>query len=197
MGLLSDAAIIDRISRPDDDPNRLRISDFQPGLIKEEKKPSWGTSCYGYDCRLAADFAYVDMVKLSQSESPYLEPGKEAPWIHVNAPSWILYPGDFVMARTMEYIRIPRDCGGVVFGKSTWARLAVCLNTTLLEPEWEGEVTLEISNIGNFPVILRAGSGICQVVLGTADSAFPLVTSYADRKNPTYQGQRGVTLSKV
>lgn len=198
MGLLSDAAIIDRIGRPDNDPDRMRISEFIPKLVKPDNRPSYGLSCYGYDCRLADEFCYVDVVKLRQSERPYLEPGCSAPWVRLSdTPFFVLWPGAFVMARTMEYIRVPRDCGATVYGKSTWARLAVCLNTTLLEPEWEGTVTLEISNIGDFPVMLRAGVGICQVVFNTAEPGFPLRTSYADRASATYQGQREVTLSRV
>lgn len=200
MGLLSDSAIIDRIGRKDDDPDRMRIDDFRPELIKEADRPSFGQSCYGYDFRLAGEFCYVDTIKLAQSDRPYLEPGKPAPWVRVMADRFVIKPGGFLMCRTMEYMRIPRDCGAVVFGKSTWARLAISLNTTLLEPEWEGTITLEVANIGDFPVLLTAGDGICQVVFSTADDRFPLRTSYADRasgKGGTYQGQREVTLSKV
>lgn len=198
MGLLSDAAIRARIKLPARDPNRLRISGFKPHLVKPAGRPSFGTSCYGYDCRLADEFFYLDTVALAQSNRPYLEPGKPAPWTkRGRAKSFLIRPGGFVLARTMEYIRIPRDCGAVVFGKSTWARLAICLNTTLLEPEWEGTVTLEISNIGDFPVMLTAGAGICQVVFSTACDLFPICQSYGDRKNATYQNQKGVTVSRV
>lgn len=197
MGLLSDEAIRYRINLPDCDPNRLRISDYVPELVKPAGRPSYGVSCYGYDMRLAPEFLYVDTGILGQSDRPYLEPGKPAPWKRSEEPFFILRPGGFLMARTVEYIRVPRDCGAVVFGKSTWARLAICLNTTLLEPEWEGEVTLEIANIGDFPVKLTAGDGICQVVFSLADPAFPIRTSYADRASATYQFQRGVTLSRT
>lgn len=200
MGLLSDVAIIDRINRPDADPDRMRIEGFSPALIKKALRPSFGLSCYGYDFRLADEFCFVDTVKLANSPTPYLEPGKPAPWVRVHAPRFVIEPGGFLMCRTMEYMRVPRDCGAVVFGKSTWARLAITLNTTLLEPEWEGTITLEVANIGNFPVCLTAGDGICQVVFSTAADGFPLRTSYADRasgRGGTYQGQREVTLSKV
>jgi len=197
MGLLSDAGIIDRIRRKDSDPNRMRISGFKRKLIKRAKRPSYGVSCYGYDCRLAPEFLYVDTTKLAQMRQPYARPGKKIPWVQHSGNNFLLLPGRAVMARTIEYVRIPRDCGAVVFGKSTWARLFVCLNTTLLEPEWEGTVTLEIANIGDFPVMLSAGDGICQIVFSTADTLHKLVTSYGDRANPTYQFQRGVTLSKV
>lgn len=200
MGLLSDMGIINRISRRDDDPDRMRISEFSPKLVKPDGKPSYGLSCYGYDCRLAGEFCYMDAMALSNSTDPYLEPGSPVEWTRVLSPFWILWPGSFLMARTMEYVRVPRDCGATVYGKSTWARLAVCLNTTLLEPEWEGTITLEISNIGNFPVCLRSGVGICQVVFNTADPEYTLRTSYADRVSQgggIYQGQRDVTLSKV
>lgn len=197
MGLLSDAAIAARIALPDDDPNRLRISDFHPDLVKESGKPSFGTSCYGYDCRLGGEFLTMDTEALSMTAEPWVKPGKSAPWVRHFAPFFVLRPGGFVLARTMEYVRVPRDCGGVVFGKSTWARHAICLNTTLLEPEWEGTVTLEISNIGNFCVCLEAGAGICQIVFQTADGAQPIRTSYADRASPTYQYQREVTAAKV
>jgi dCTP deaminase len=197
MGLLSDRGIIDRVGRKARDPDRLRISGFRPKLVKRVRRPSWGLSCYGYDMRLAGEFVYMDRAKLARSRRPYAEPGKALPWVSHTAAAYLIPPGGFVMARTMEYVRIPRDCGAVVFGKSTWARLAICLNTTLLEPEWEGTVTLEIANIGDFPVMLRAGVGICQVVFSTGDDAFPILTSYADRKTPTYQYQRAVTVCRV
>lgn len=197
MGLLSDRGIIDRIRRKDSDPDRMRISAFKPKLIKKTDQPSFGNSCYGYDCRLAPEFWYMDTTKLAQSERPYVEPGKPAPWVRAGGKKFLLLPGRAVMARTVEYIRVPRDCGAVVFGKSTWARLFVCLNTTLLEPEWEGTVTLEIANIGDFPVMLTAGVGICQIVFSTGDERYPIRTSYADRASATYQFQRKVTLSRV
>jgi dCTP deaminase len=139
----------------------------------------------------------MDTTKLAQSETPYVEPGKPAPWVEVKGKKFLLLPGRAVMARTMEYVRVPRDCGAVVFGKSTWARLFVCLNTTLLEPEWEGTVTLEIANIGDFPVMLTAGDGICQIVFSTGDERYPIRTSYTDRASATYQFQKKVTLSRV
>lgn len=197
MGLLSDTGILNRVKLPDTDPNRLRISGFKRKLIKRAKRPSYGRSCYGYDCRLATEFWYVDTTKLAQSKTPYAWPGKKIPWVEHAGNKFLLLPGRAVMARTMEYIRVPRDCGAVVFGKSTWARLFVCLNTTLLEPEWEGTVTLEIANIGDFPVMLSAGDGICQIVFSTGDERYLLAESYADRANPTYQFQRKVTLSRV
>ena len=200
MGLLSDRGIKARIRLKAGDPNRLRISGFSPKLVKVRGKPSWGLSCAGYDMRLANEFLYIDPLALSQSERPYLEVGQPAPWITVKAPFFILPPGGFVLARTMEYVRVPRDCSGTVYGKSSFARLAICLNTTLIECEWEGTITLEISNIGNFPVKLTAGHGICQVVFNRFDDptgAGAVETSYADRGSATYQGQTGVTVSRV
>ena len=103
-------------------------------------------------------------------------------------------PNSFVLARTIEYFRIPRDVLVICLGKSTYARCGMIVNVTPLEPEWEGHVTLEISNTTPLPARVYANEGICQFLFLRGESA-PEV-SYADRKGK-YMGQQGVTLPRL
>ena len=106
----------------------------------------------------------------------------------------IIPPNSFVLAHTVEYFRIPRDVMVVCMGKSTYARCGLIINVTPLEPEWEGHVTIEISNTTPLPAKVYAGEGICQFIfMGGAASC---EISYADRKGK-YQGQTGVTLPRI
>lgn len=194
MGFLSDRQIKKRVSLPDSDPNRIRITEYSRDLVKVDRKPSWGQSCAGYDLRLSNQFKWLDAAKVAQGKG-YVEPGDETPWITHFADFIIVPVGGFVLAMTYEWVRMPRDCLAVVMGKSTVARIAVDLNMTPLEPEWEGHITLEITNGLNVPIRLNAGDGICQVLFDRLDGKVKM--SYADRKNPTYQNQMEVTVSKV
>lgn len=192
---LTDTQLIARMKLHDRDPRRLRIQDFREELVKEPGRPSWGLTCNGYDLRLDRHFKWLDPMRVAQLEGGCISPGDSTPWVEHEADFIVIPPGFFVLAQTLEYVRIPRDCCGTVFGKSTIARVGIDLNTTPLEPEWEGQVTLEISNGLNTPVKLYAGHGICQVVFSLHNGDCGV--SYADRKSPTYQGQRGVTTSRI
>jgi dCTP deaminase len=103
-------------------------------------------------------------------------------------------PNSFALARTIEYFRIPRDILTLCVGKSTYARCGIIVNVTPFEPEWEGFVTLEISNTTPLPARIYANEGIAQVIFFQADE--PCRTSYADKKGK-YQKQVGITLPKV
>jgi len=103
-------------------------------------------------------------------------------------------PNSFVLGRSVEYFRIPRDVIGIVVGKSSYARCGIVVNVTPLEPEWEGHVTIEISNTTPLPAKVYANEGIAQVIFVGADSLCEV--SYADRGGK-YQGQRGITPPKV
>ena len=106
----------------------------------------------------------------------------------------IIPPNSFVLARTVEYFRIPRDVLVVCVGKSTYARCGIIVNVTPLEPEWEGHVTLEFSNTTPLPAKIYANEGACQFLFLKGDS--PCEVSYGDRKGK-YQGQKGVTLPRI
>src|SRR5436190_2158221 len=97
-------------------------------------------------------------------------------------------------ARTIEYFRLPRDVLTVCLGKSTYARCGIIVNVTPFEPEWEGHVTIEISNTTPLPAKIYANEGIAQVLFFQSDE--PCEISYKDKKGK-YQAQRGVTLPKI
>jgi dCTP deaminase len=102
-------------------------------------------------------------------------------------------PHSFYLARTIEYFKIPDDVFGECLGKSTFARGAIIVNVTPLEPGWEGHVTLELSNTADVPSVVYVGEGICQFVFFRGER--PAV-SYGDR-NGKYMKQVGVTLARV
>ena len=108
----------------------------------------------------------------------------------------IVPPNSFALARSVEYFRIPRNVLTVCVGKSTYARCGIITNVTPFEPEWEGHVTLEISNTTPLPARIYANEGIAQVLFFTADAGDECEVSYADKKGK-YQAQRGITLPKL
>jgi len=154
---------------------------------------SYGVSSYGYDMRVAPEFKIFTNV-LSAVVDPK----------HFDAKSFVEYSGDvcivppnsFALARSVEYFRIPRNVLTICVGKSTYARCGIITNVTPFEPEWEGYVTLEISNTTPLPAKIYANEGICQVLFFEADDDDVCETSYADKKGK-YQGQVGVTLPKL
>jgi dCTP deaminase len=106
----------------------------------------------------------------------------------------VIPPNSFVLARTVEYFRIPRDILTICVGKSTYARCGLIVNVTPFEPEWEGFVTLEISNTTPLPARVYAYEGIAQVIFLSADGLCD--TSYADR-NGKYQKQQGIAMPRI
>jgi dCTP deaminase len=106
----------------------------------------------------------------------------------------IIPPNSFALARTVEYFRVPRNVLCVTTGKSTYARCGIITNVTPFEPEWEGHVTLEISNTTPLPAKIYANEGIAQVLFFESDEECE--TSYRDRGGK-YQGQRGITLPRM
>jgi dCTP deaminase len=109
------------------------------------------------------------------------------------APHFKIPPNEFVLCRSLEYFRIPKDVLCVVVGKSTYARCGLIVNTTPLEPGWEGHVTIELSNTAPLPIRVYANEGIAQVLFFRGR---PAAKNYADKLGK-YQGQRGITLPKV
>ena len=209
MGTLSDREIRYRLGVPCEwsagmspmsrtDPNRLEIRPFAE-MTREPGHPSYGLSAYGIDLRAGSAWAYLDFHELAARGNAPIRPGSAGlPWVHKTAAPGeliIVPPRSAILAQTLEWVRIPRDCWGFVLGKSTWARLFVDLNTTMIEPEWEGFITLEVTNNGACAVAIEPGEGICQLVLnrGHNPGLFPLGKSYADRTDAAYQGQKGVT----
>ncbi|MDD2876345.1 MAG: dCTP deaminase [Acidiphilium sp.] len=152
---------------------------------------SYGLSSYGYDARVAEDFKIFTNV-----DSAIVDPKDFAPSSFVDraGPVCIIPPNSFALAHTVEYFRIPRDILVICLGKSTYARCGIIVNVTPLEPEWEGQVTIEISNTTPLPAKIYANEGICQFLF--LQGAGPCEVSYADKAGK-YMRQRGVSLPKL
>lgn len=148
---------------------------------------SYGLSSYGYDARLAPEFRVFTNVHNTVVDVKAFDPRA---FVEVNGDSCVIPPNSFVLTRTVEYFRIPRDVLVICLGKSSYARAGLVVNVTPLEPEWEGHVTLEISNTTPLPARIYANEGVCQFVFLRAEEVCRV--SYADRGGK-YQRQRGVT----
>ena len=150
---------------------------------------SYGLSSYGYDIRVADEFKVFTNINSTVVDPKNFDARS---FVDVRADVCIIPPNSFALAKTVEYFRIPRDVLTVCVGKSTYARCGLIVNVTPFEPEWEGFVTLEISNTTPLPAKVYANEGIAQVLFFEGD---PPDVSYADRKGK-YQGQRGITLPR-
>ena len=152
---------------------------------------SYGVSSYGYDIRVADEFKVFTNINNTVIDPKSFDPRS---FVDVKTDVCIVPPNSFALARTIEYFRIPRDVLTICLGKSTYARCGIIVNVTPFEPEWEGTVTLEISNTTPLPAKIYANEGIAQVLF--FQSAEPCVMSYKDKKGK-YQAQTGVTLPKI
>jgi dCTP deaminase len=158
---------------------------------KHGGKISFGASSYGYDFRLADEYKLPDF-----SAAGTADPKKSDLMVFQDfkGPSCLIPPNSFILGRSLEYFRIPRDVLVICQGKSTYARSGVIINVTPLEPEWEGYITLSLVNAAPVPAKVYSGEGIAQLVFIRAESE--CVTSYADRKGK-YQAQKEISLSRV
>ncbi len=152
---------------------------------------SYGLSSYGYDVRIADEFKIFTNINHTIVDPKDFDPRS---FVDVKSAQCIVPPNSFALARSVEYFRIPRDVIVVCLGKSSYARCGIIVNVTPLEPEWEGIVTLEVSNTTPLPARIYAGEGIAQMLFFQGDE--PCQTSYADRRGK-YQAQRGVTLPRL
>lgn len=152
---------------------------------------SYGLSSYGYDIRVADEFKVFTNINNTVIDPKSFDPRS---FVDIKADVCIVPPNSFALARTIEYFRIPRDVLTVCLGKSTYARCGIIVNVTPFEPEWEGFVTLEISNTTPLPAKIYANEGIAQVLFFQSDEVCE--RSYADKKGK-YLKQTGVTLPKI
>jgi dCTP deaminase len=152
---------------------------------------SYGLSSYGYDIRVADEFKVFTNINSTVVDPKNFDARS---FVDVKADVCIIPPNSFALAKTVEYFRIPRDVLTVCVGKSTYARCGLIVNVTPFEPEWEGFVTLEISNTTPLPARVYANEGIAQVLFFQSDEVCE--TSYADKKGK-YQKQQGLTLPKM
>jgi dCTP deaminase len=152
---------------------------------------SYGLSSYGYDIRVADEFKVFTNINSTVVDPKNFDPRS---FVDIKAEVCIIPPNSFALSRTLEYFRIPRDVLTVCVGKSTYARCGLIVNVTPFEPEWEGFVTLEISNTTPLPAKVYANEGIAQVLFFQSDEVCEV--SYADKKGK-YQRQQGLTLPKL
>jgi dCTP deaminase len=165
------------------------IEPFESSQMREGVV-SYGVSSYGYDMRVAPEFKIFTNVMSSIVDPKQFDPKS---FVEFDGDICIVPPNSFALARSVEYFRIPRNVVTITVGKSTYARCGIITNVTPFEPEWEGHVTLEISNTTPLPAKIYANEGIAQVLFFEGE---PPITSYKDKKGK-YQGQRGVTLPKI
>ncbi|RZA03101.1 MAG: dCTP deaminase [Proteobacteria bacterium] len=152
---------------------------------------SYGVSSYGYDIRVADEYKIFTNVNSTLVDPKSFD---NRNFVSVTADHCIIPPNSFALAKTVEYFRIPRDVLAICVGKSTYARCGLIVNVTPLEPEWEGILTLEISNTTQLPAKVYSNEGIAQLLFFQSDEMCE--TSYKD-KSGKYMHQPGLTLPKL
>ena len=170
------------------------IEPFEPNQVRKingDRVISYGVSSYGYDVRCAPEFKVFTNINSAVVDPKNFDPES---FVDVNRDVCIIPPNSFALARTVEYLRIPRNILTICLGKSTYARCGIIVNVTPLEPEWQGHVTLEFSNTTPLPAKIYANEGVAQVIFLQSDESCEV--SYLDRGGK-YQNQTGVTLPKA
>ncbi len=152
---------------------------------------SYGVSSYGYDIRVGDEYKIFTNVNATLVDPKQFD---NRNFVAINADHCIIPPNSFALAKTVEYFRIPRNVLAVCVGKSTYARCGLIVNVTPLEPEWEGILTLEISNTTPLPAKVYSNEGIAQLLFFESDELCE--TSYKD-KSGKYMGQTGLTLPRL
>ena len=166
------------------------IEPFVDGQVRDGVI-SYGLSSYGYDIRVTDEFKIFTNVHSAVVDPKHFTPQS---FIDFKGDVCVIPPNSFVLAQTVEYFRIPRNVLTVCLGKSTYARCGLIVNVTPFEPEWEGYVTLEISNTTPLPARVYANEGIAQVLFFESDEMCEV--SYADRKGK-YQKQQSIVLPRI
>ena len=160
-------------------------------LSSDEKVISFGLSSYGYDLRVADEFKVFSNVYNTVVDPKNFD---DKSFVDIKDKICIIPPNSFALARSVEYFKIPRNVLTVCLGKSTYARCGIIVNVTPFEPEWQGHVTIEISNTTPLPTKIYSNEGIAQVIFFKADQDCKV--SYADKKGK-YMRQRGITTAKL
>ena len=186
--ILSDKQIRERCRKDN------MISPFEVGQVKRcgsRDIISYGCSSFGYDARIANEFKIFTNIHTATIDPKNFN---EDSYVDIVGDEILLPPNSFLLSRTIEKFRIPRDVIAIGVSKSTYARCGISVNISPLESEWEGYVTIEVTNSTNLPVRIYANEGICQFLFFQGSE--PCETSYADRGGK-YQGQTGVTITRV
>ena len=184
MGLKSDKWI-EEMSLKHEMISPFEATSLRKGVI------SYGVSSYGYDIRVADEYKIFTNVNATIVDPKNFESRNV---VEHKGEICIVPPNSFALARTIEYFKIPRDVLAICLGKSTYARCGIIVNVTPFEPEFEGHITIEISNTTPLPAKIYSNEGIAQVLFFSGDDE--CAVSYKD-KNGKYQKQRGITLPKV
>ncbi len=171
----------------------LKEKMIEPFVDKQQHNGviSYGLSSYGYDIRVADEFKIFTNVNSAVVDPKQFD---KRSMVDFKGDICVIPPNSFVLAKTVEYFRIPRQVLTICVGKSTYARCGIIVNVTPFEPEWEGFVTLEISNTTPLPARIYANEGIAQVLFFESDASCEV--SYADKKGK-YQNQKGIALPKL
>lgn len=170
------------------------ISPFEQEQVRHGDKGrlvSYGLSSYGYDVRCSNEFKVFTNINSAIVDPKAFD---ENSFVDVQSDVCIIPPNSFALARTVEHFKIPRNVLTICLGKSTYARCGIIVNVTPLEPEWEGQVTLEFSNTTPLPAKIYANEGVAQMVFLESDEVCSV--SYLDREGK-YMGQKGVTLPQT
>jgi dCTP deaminase len=166
------------------------IEPFEEGQVRNGVI-SYGTSSYGYDIRIANEYKIFTNVYSAIVDPKHFDPRS---MVDFSGDVCVIPPNSFVLARTVEYFRIPKNVLTVCLGKSTYARCGIIVNVTPFEPEWEGFVTLEISNTTPLPAKIYSNEGIAQVLFFEGDEQCEV--TYAQKKGK-YQFQKSIELPKL
>ncbi len=166
---------------------------IEPFNAKQVRKGviSYGVSSYGYDMRIGDEFKIFTNINNTVVDPKNFDPKS---FIDFKGDVCIIPPNSFALASSLEYFRIPRDVIVICLGKSTYARCGIVVNVTPLEPEWEGHVTIEISNTTPLPAKIYANEGIAQLLF--LQAAEVCEVSYKDKAGK-YQAQKGITLPRM
>ena len=178
------------------------IKPFQGNLTNRspnnEKLISYGLSSFGYDIRLGTNFKFFNQTKefFKKKEDTWVDPKNinEDVVTEVEVEDKVvLAPHGFILGHSLETIKMPKNIIAICLGKSTYARCGLIVNVTPLEPGWQGQITIEISNTLDRPAVIYPKEGIAQLVFFRGE--IPAVTY--DQRNGKYQGQKGVVLPTV
>ena len=166
-------------------PHQVRVKDG-------EKVVSYGVTSYGYDVTFAPEYKLFTNLHTAVLDPKAIEDNEKG-WVDKTGSEIIIPGNSFILARTNEYFKIPIDVVGLVFGKSTYARLGINCIATPLEPGWEGHLVLEFANSSSVPVKMYANEGCAQILFFRG---MPCMIDYSMRKGK-YQGQTGITVARI
>lgn len=152
-----------------------------------------------FDLRLGYEFGVLNTRKLDMIDVKNMQKYEEYinKETHTSKDGVTVHPGEFILGETIETLNVPNDLVARVEGRSSYGRLGIIVHATagFVDPGFEGDITLEIQNLGQAPVKLYPEDRICQVVFEelTSEASKP----YGSKKDVKYQGQTGATGSKL